>query len=498
MKKSDRRIPGTITRRSFVKSLGCGALSVTPLLGTLAHLGGATRAAAQGLPSGDDYRALVCILLAGGNDSFNMIVPHEPDEYDDYVASRSDLALDRDSLLTISPASLDRDFGFHPSMPEVHGLFEAGRLAVINNVGTLVEPVTLSQVASGSGRLPLGLYSHSDQIRQWQTSVPDDRQALGWGGRLADLLGDINSQAEISMGISLAGTNEFQRGAGSSEFAITSEGSTAIIGFGDPRPFQVLRETAIRSLVDAQYQNLLEQAFADRMAGAIQKDEVFSAALAGAPELTTTFSHAPLSQDLRMIAQTMAVREVLGMRRQTFFVLVGGWDHHDEVRATQAPMLAGLSGALAEFDAALGELGVRGDVTTFTISDFGRTLTSNGRGSDHGWGGNQLVMGGAVRGGDFYGTPPPLYPNNDLDTGRGRLIPTLSTDEYFAELALWFGVSTGDLDRVLPNISRFMTASLENPPVGFLLGGSEAPRPPCRSLASASGVKPVRQPLGGV
>jgi uncharacterized protein (DUF1501 family) len=456
------------TRRKFLKGLGCGALSATPLLGTLAHLGSVTSAAGQSMPAGDDYRALVCILLAGGNDSYNMVVPHQTDEYDDYLLARSDLAIDRDALLTVSPPSVGRDFGFHPSMPEAKGLFESGRLAVISNVGTLVEPVTLDGILSGAGRVPLGLYSHSDQIRQWQTSVPDDRKALGWGGRMADLLGQLNANSQISMGISLSGTNDFQAGVANREYAITNEGSSGVIGFGETDPLQVLRETAIRSMLDAQYKNLLERTFARTLEGGIQSHEIFSAAIAGAPNLDMMFSPAPLSQNLRMVAQTIAVRETLGLRRQTFFILVGGWDHHDEVLAAQMSMLAGVSRALAEFDAALGSLGVRDDVTTFTISDFGRTLTSNGRGSDHGWGGNQLVMGGSVRGGDFYGTPPPLYPGNDLDTGRGRLIPTLSTDEYFAELALWFGVSTGDLDSVLPNIGRFGQPSSSNPPVGFL------------------------------
>ncbi len=458
------------TRRNFLKGLGCSALSATPLLGTLVHLGTTTSAAAQTLPPGDDYRALVCILLAGGNDSFNMIVPYDADEYADYEASRSDLALDRDAILRVAPSSLDREFGFHPSMTGVRDLFADGRLAVLNNVGTLVEPVTRPQIEAETARLPLGLYSHSDQIRQWQTSVPDDRNALGWGGRISDLLDGINSSAEISMGISLSGTNDFQAGASTREFAISSEGSTRIFGFGDADPLLMIRETAIRSIVDERYRNLLEQAFADRMAGGIRNDEIFSAAIDAAPSLMSSFSPASLSQNLRMIARTISVRAQLGMRRQTFFVLVGGWDHHDEVLATQAPMLGGVSLALEEFDAALDLLGVRDDVTTFTISDFGRTLTSNGRGSDHGWGGNQLVMGGAVRGGDFYGTPPPLFPDNELDTGRGRLIPTLSTDEYFAELALWFGVSPGDLDSVLPNIGRFTTPSLSTPPVGFLFG----------------------------
>lgn len=460
----------TTTRREFLKGLGCGALSATPLLGSLVHLGTATSAAAQSLPGGDDYRALVCILLAGGNDSWNMIVPHEAGEYADYAASRSDLALDRDALLRVSPAGLDRDFGFHPSMLGARDLFDAGRLAVVQNVGTLVERVTLADISSSRGSLPQGLYSHSDQIRQWQTSVPEDRDALGWGGRMADLLQGVNVGGQLAMGISLSGTNDFQAGQGTREFAIGPEGSTSIFGFGDTDPLQVIREGAVRGMVEARYQSLLAQAFADRMADGIRNDEVFRTAIAEAPGLLTPFGAGPLSQDLRMIAETISVRRALGMRRQTFFVLVGGWDHHDEVLTTQAPMLAGVSQALSEFDAALGELGVREEVTTFTISDFGRTLTSNGRGSDHGWGGNALVMGGSVRGGDFYGTPPPLYTGSELDTGRGRLIPTLSTDEYFAELALWFGVTPGDLDAVLPNISRFTSPSLADPPVGFLLG----------------------------
>ena len=472
-----RQLPGSLARpnrRAFLKGLGqglgCAALSAAPLLGTMAQLGGARSAAAQALPPGNDYRALVCILLAGGNDSFNMIVPRDPDEYNDYAGARSDLALDRDALLPVSPRSLDRDFGFHPSMPEAQALFDADRLAVVTNVGTLAERVTLAQIEAESARLPLGLFSHTDQIRQWQTSVPDDRNALGWGGRLADLLVDDNPAAEISMNISLSGTNIFQSGQQSREFAITPTGSFGIIGFGENDPINPLRETAIRSMMDAQYKNLLEQTFAEQMQVGVRNHEVFSSALAGAPTLSTVFSGDALAQSLRMIAEVISVRAALGLRRQTFFVVVGGWDHHDEVLATQAPMLAGVSRALSEFDAALGELSVRDEVTTYTISDFGRTLSSNGRGSDHAWGGHQLVMGGAVRGGDFYGTPPPLYLGSPLDTGRGRLIPTLSTDEYFAELALWFGVQPGDLDAILPNIGRFTTPSATAPPVGFLLG----------------------------
>jgi uncharacterized protein (DUF1501 family) len=174
-----------------------------------------------------------------------------------------------------------------------------------------------------------------------------------------------------------------------------------------------------------------------------------------------------------MIATTIAAREALGMRRQTFFVNTGGWDHHDEVLVNQQNMLPVISQALSEFQSAMEELGIADQVTTFTASDFGRTLSSNGRGSDHAWGGNHLVMGGAVAGGDMYGSYPSLYSGNPLDTGRGRLIPTTSVDELFAELALWFGVPEPDLELVLPNVRRFYPAGSVTPPLGFMSASSQ-------------------------
>jgi uncharacterized protein (DUF1501 family) len=207
------------------------------------------------------------------------------------------------------------------------------------------------------------------------------------------------------------------------------------------------------------------------MRGAIDAHLEFSAAIDALTPLTTQFSDTALSQRFRMIAQTIAVRETLGMRRQTFFVQAGGWDHHDEVILNQEAMLPVISAALSEFYSALEEIGVADRVTTFTASDFARTLSSNGRGSDHAWGGNHMVLGGAVNGGDIYGDFPELYLGGPLDTNRGRLIPTMSVDELFAELALWFGVPAPDLDLVLPNIGRFYAPGSSSPPVGFMNGG---------------------------
>jgi uncharacterized protein (DUF1501 family) len=240
----------------------------------------------------------------------------------------------------------------------------------------------------------------------------------------------------------------------------------------------MVRTEAIDSMLAITYQHLFEQAFATRMRGAIDAHLEFSAAIDALPPLQTVFSDTALSQNFRMIAQTIAAREALGMCRQTFFVNVGGWDHHDEVILNQEQMLPVVSAALSEFQNALVELNVENDVTTFTASDFGRTLTSNGRGSDHAWGGNHIVMGGAVRGGDIYGAFPSLYEGNSLDTGRGRLIPTTSIDEYFAELALWFGVGRRDLELVLPNLHRFYDTNSSAPPLGMLAPSSASLRLP--------------------
>jgi uncharacterized protein (DUF1501 family) len=426
-------------------------------------------ASAQASAAQGDYRALVCILLAGGNDSFNMVAPASGSEYADYLQVRSDLALAQSDLLPLNVENTPgRSFGLHPSMPRVQQLFNQGNAAVVANVGTLVEPVTLSTYRSGAARLPLGLFSHADQIEQWQTAVPDERAATGWGGRLADMLRGGMENTPVSMSISLGGTNVFQSGELTSSFSITERGDGAVNIEGYGEPDWALRDAVINSMLNAQYANIFEQAYAARLKSSIESNQFFGAALAGTAAVKTAFSDEPLSQQLRMVARTISARQALRTKRQTFFVLLGDFDHHDEVISNQARQLGRLDRALGSFYEALVELGMENDVTAFTVSDFGRTLTSNGRGSDHGWGGNQLVLGGGVRGARFYGDYPALAAGNPLDTGRGRLIPTRSVDEYFAELALWFGVPRSALDHVLPNVGRFYSPSSAEPPMGFL------------------------------
>jgi uncharacterized protein (DUF1501 family) len=308
---------------------------------------------------------------------------------------------------------------------------------------------------------------------------------------MADVLGDVNSNPNISMNISLSGSNVFQSGNVSAHYTITANGSRGLRGYQGSSLLDQVRTEAIDSMLAMTYQHLFEQTFAARMRGAIDAHLEFSAAIDALPPLQTLFSDTRLSQTFRMIAQTIAARGTLGMTRQTFFVNVGGWDHHDEVLLNQEQMLPVVSTALGEFHSALVELGVENDVTTFTASDFGRTLTSNGRGSDHAWGGNHIVMGGAVNGGEIYGSFPDLYAGSSLDTGRGRLIPTTSVDEYFAELALWFGVPRRDLELVLPNVTRFYDPASSAPPLGMLAsGGSGAAT---RAPLGTGGAPLVRQ-----
>ena len=460
-------------RRKFLGTASCGAIGASTFFSTLFNLKMASAAASwdQSLhgESNQNYKALVCILLAGGNDSFNMLVPTENNAYGAYSNTRSNLALAKNSLLPLTPNITGQTpLGLHPSMPEVQQLFNAGKLAFVNNVGTLIEPTTKAQYQNESAKLPLGLFSHADQIQQWQTSLPHSRSAHGWGGRMSDIMQSVNNNQRISMNISLSGRNIFQSGNNSSEYTIrpTGNGSIGIDGYGTGDALSQIRTTAVNSLLEEQYTDIFKKTYADVTRNAQDAHEEFSMAIGGT-NLSTTFSTSYLSQSMQMVAKTIAARQTLDMRRQTFFITFGGWDHHDEVLNAQTAMLGVVSKALGEFNAAMEELDVSSDVTTFTISDFGRTLTSNGNGTDHAWGGNVMVMGGDVMGGRSYGTYPDLALNNGLDVGNGVLIPTLSTDEYFAEIARWFGVSNTDLTSIFPNLDNFYNVG-GAPPIGFM------------------------------
>lgn len=461
-----------LSRRNFLGTAGCASLGALPFFSTWHSLSKINAAASSGLgssPNEEGYRAIVCILLAGGNDSFNMLVPRGADEYQAYASARSNLALPQDQLLPLNTIlQTGIDLGIHPSMPEVQQLYNDGKLAFISNVGTLVEPTSLLDFEQESVRLPLGLFSHADQIMHWQTSVPQDRAAIGWGGKMADLLSSMNENQNISMNISLSGNNVFQAGQNTVEYTIDPlQGAKTINGYNGGTLIDQIRTGAINSLIEQEYQNIFKQTYNNTIQTALSANEQFANAINEVPPFMT-FTENEFSNNLQMIARTIAARNRLNMERQVFFVNVGGWDHHDEVLNIQSEMLGNISRGLSEFQNTLDTMGIADCVTTFTISDFGRTLTSNGNGSDHAWGGNVMVMGGSVNGGEVYGVYPELGLNNNRDVGGGVIIPTTSTDEYFAELALWMGVSPNDLNVVLPNIGNFYSPGSPQMPIGFL------------------------------
>jgi uncharacterized protein (DUF1501 family) len=445
------------TRRTFIRQAACAALTTTGILNTIFDL---RKLSAVTLPAGADFKALVCLFLYGGNDANNVIVPHDASGYAAYAAARGLLAIPQESLLPLTLQNGDgRDFGFHPSLPELQTLFNQGHLGLVSNVGTLVGPITRAEYLSGGAAVPPQLFSHADQSVQWQTSVPDEPSRTGWGGRVADLLHSLNGNSQISLSISIAGTNTFEVGNQVLPYSVSPNGSIGLSGFDGSANANV-RLQAFRDLLALPHNNLFEKAYSDTVSRAIAANDLLTSALAGLPPLQTVFPTTSLAGQLNMVAKLIAARTNLGMRRQIFFCSVGGYDTHGDQLTGQANLLVELSQALNAFYSATAELGVAQDVTTFTASDFGRTFPTNGSGSDHGWGSHQLVLGGAVQGGRLFGTFPTLEVNGPDDTGQGRWIPTTSVDEFSATLAMWFGVSPSDLPTVLPNIGRFAHPNL--------------------------------------
>jgi uncharacterized protein (DUF1501 family) len=465
----------SISRRKFIRQAACAAVGTTSLASTVWNLRAMNAAAAQTLASGAEFRALVCLFLYGGNDANNMVVPRDDTNYASYANARGPLALAKDSLLSINlttPDSQGRDFGLHPSMPELQSLFNNDkRLAIVANVGTLIEPLTRSQYLSGSARLPSQLFSHDDQQVEWQTAWPDAPSRSGWGGRLADLLTSFNNADSVSMSLSLAGTNTFQVGNNVFEYQISNNGSIGLSGFGGNHGG--IRYQAVQNILNLPHQNLFEAEFARITNRSIANNTLLTSALTGITLNTVFPSNSNLSDQLKMAAKLIAARDTLGMRRQIFFCSVGGYDTHENELASQTDLLAELSECMNAFYQATVELEVADRVTLFTASDFGRTFQSNGSGADHAWGSHALVMGGSVNGGNIYGSYPTLVLDGPDDVGEGRWIPTTSVDEYSATLAKWFGVSSqSDLQNVLPNIGNF-----QHPDLGFM-NQLLAPPPP--------------------
>jgi len=458
------------SRRDFLGAAPCLALGTTTLFSSLINLKAMSSMLGSTSMVGDEYKALVCILLSGGNDSYNMIIPRNNEQYNEYASVRSNLAIPQNELLPITPNTTDgREYGLHPSMTGLQSLFQSGKAAFVNNVGTLVEPVTKPEIENQTAKLPLGLLSHIDQAAHWQTAFPQERTSTGWGGKMADILKSMNTNQDVSMNISLGGNNIFQRGDEIAEFAINNDGGVSVFGYNSPEPFFSQMTADINSMNNKQYEDVFKDSYKGVLQRSIDSNEFFNEAIENTNSITTQFSQVKVSRDLKMVAQSIAARNTLGAKRQIFFVEVGGFDTHDDLGNQHALLLQNLDNALSEFYAATEELGVSECVTTYTISDFARTLTSNGNGTDHGWGGNTIVMGGAVNGKELYGDYPIIGLNTDIELGGGILVPTTAADQYFAEIALWFGISPNDLPLILPNIGNFYDTNSTAAPLGFLL-----------------------------
>ena len=444
-----------LNRRDFLKTSGAAALmAATPGLSYSQVVGG--------IGPFTDYKALVCVFLFGGNDSFNMLVPNTTAEYNAYAASRQNLALLQGDLLPITPASSSGpDFGLHPAMGSTQALFQSGDAAFVTNVGPLIEPTTKDQFYNQSVALPPQLFSHNDQQDQWTSLRGNVPTKTGWAGRMADLIRTGVTDQQMSTNASLFGANLFQSADETVAYVMGPNGPLQFEGFSTT-PGDILNEQrlAFLRIVDAQYDTVYERGFRDVQRRAIDAADLVSTAIAGAPTLNTVFPQSQLGTQMQTVARLIAVRDQLQMQRQVFFVAAGGFDSHDDQNQDQPGLLGGISDAIAAFHAATVELNIEDSVTTFTQSDFGRTLTSNGDGTDHAWGGNQLVVGGAVNGGDLYGGYPSLALGGPEDVGGGRIIPSTSADQYAATLARWFGIPDTDLDVVAPSLANFAQRDL--------------------------------------
>lgn len=460
------------TRRNFLKaSGGCSALTSATFLSTLVNLQ-LTKSAVAAAGDTSGYKALVCLFQHGGNDSFNMLAPYEGQEYADYQAIRTGLALSNSAgedgeMDPISDPRSGRQFGVHRAMSEVRDLYNEGNLAFLANVGSLIGPTSMDEYRARTN-LPVGLFSHSDEQRHWQTCVPQSRtQITGWAGRMADMMTDtVNSNAKVSMNISVGLVNILQAGENVVPYVINrTQGAQVLHGYNEGGVYNNILTQATDSLLSETFTDLLEQAHATRRRNSIDAASEFNAAI-NSITLNTVFPSTSLGQQLEMTAKTIAARQALGQNRQIFLVERGGWDHHSNLKNNQSNMLPEVSQALKAFFDATVELQCQNEVTTFTISDFARTLTQNGsNGSDHAWGSNVCIMGGSVNGGNVWGDYPlSLNPAvNNIDVGRGRLIPTTAVDQYAAEMARWFGVSDTDLPTILPNLGNF-----DGTPLGIL------------------------------
>ncbi len=443
-----------ILRRNFLK--GLGAITAANTLPGLSLMNAYAQAA-------NDYKALVCVFLYGGNDANNMVVPVQAAEYGVYATGRGSLALPQSSLVPLAQASGTR-FGLHANLAPLQQVWANGDMALMLNTGPLVQPITRAQYQSNRSTRPQNLFSHDDQQEQNQSAIPNNQATVGWGGRLADRVQVMNAGASVPMNISVGGNDIFLRGQTVSAYSVPTGGNFGLTTTGGSAAQQQARRTALQALFALDRQNQQVRAAADVISSAVNASTALNtvinnAASAAAPAFQGL--NTGLSRQLFAVAKMIEGRATLGLRRQVFFAQTGGYDNHQNQLVDQGNRFNELGPALRAFYNALVALGMQDQVTLFTLSDFGRTLRVNDGGSDHAWGNHHIVMGGAVRGGQAYGTFPNLALGGPDDTDRdGRWIPTTAVDQYAATLAKWFGVPDADIPAVVPNIARFPTRDL--------------------------------------
>ncbi|HEY4080986.1 MAG TPA: DUF1501 domain-containing protein [Burkholderiaceae bacterium] len=456
--------PDNASRREFLKRGAALSLagSAAPFALSLAAMGEAAAATAN------DYKALVCVFLYGGNDYANTLVPYDLPSYNAQQTFRSNLAIDRSTLdaLVLNPTTAlpdSRQYALAPGLDPLLPLFNAGKMSVMLNVGTLVQPTSKAQYQAGSVPLPPKLFSHNDQQSFWQSSSPEGA-ASGWGGRMGDLFAAGNGNSTFTC-ISVSGNAVFLSGKTAVQYQVATSGSVPFNGVLSPLFGSAACSTALQSLMTAPRTNIFENEYARVVNRSISANSTVTSALSGV-SLATAFPVGSLGDQLKMVARLIGSRSALGAKRQVYFVSIGGFDTHDSLLAVHPGLMTQIGSAMAAFYQATVELGVASQVTAFTASDFGRTLVSNNDGSDHGWGSMHFVVGDAVKGQSYVGAAPVIANNGPDDVGQGRLLPNLSVDQFGATLATWFGVSATDQASVMPNLAHYSQTNL-----GFMSPG---------------------------
>jgi uncharacterized protein (DUF1501 family) len=459
--------PARHSRRAFLRRTAQLAMAGTALPFAL-NLAAIGEAAAQGAP-GDDYKALVCVFLFGGNDYANTVVNYDTASYAKYSNIRGGIAVPFAELTALNPtlALADgRQYAVNTKMAKLAGLFHDGKVAVQLNVGPLIKPLTRAQF-NGSNRkdfpIPPKLFSHNDQQSVWQSSSPEG-SVIGWGGNIGDLVLAQNQSSSLFTCISVSGNTVFLSGDEALQYQVGTGGAVRINGVSSTTGSLYNSATvkaAMQQIAQQPRSHTLENEYTKVTKRAVDAEGKITGAIQSDDFAANFPSGNNLADQLKMVARLIRGRTALGVKRQVFFVSMGGFDLHDDIDTRQPVLLERLSDAMAAFQLQMKALNIDDKVTAFTASDFGRTLSSNGNGADHGWGSHHFVVGGAVKGKAFYGTPPPVSVGNtsaDDDqwhVGQGRLLPTTSVDQYAATLARWFGVPDAQLDAILPNLKNF-------------------------------------------